>query len=283
MYYATLTQVRQYLKLDTAETGDDTLLTNFIAYACKYAELRAGVLFHPLNTTLYFDVPMGEKLQFDDSLLALTSVTNGDSEVITLTDILYYPASLYPKYGIAIKPSASLSWVGDGSGNNEQVIALAGVWGYHDDYSNAWVSSSDAVADALGLNASVTTINVTSAAGIASDLQSPRFQAGQLIKIDSEYIDIISISTNALTVKRGMYGSTAAVHATAAPITIWRPMGNITFAVLRLVAWRYRQKDANIFDTQTILGAGVKVTPSAVPPDVDALIPELIHLVYSQT
>lgn len=282
MYYATLTQARAYLKLDTAETGDDALLTDFIRYACRYCDTRAGTRFYPEIATRNFDVPSSGKLQFDDNLLALTSITNGDSEAIALTDMIYYPATLYPRYGISIKAGASQSWVGTDDGDHAQAIALAGVWGYHDDYANAWASSLDAVADALGVNASVTTVNVTSAAGTSADAQTPRFQAGQLIKIDSEYIDIVSIATNAMTVQRGMYGSTAAAHLTAAPISIWRPVANVTFAVLRLVAWRYRQKDANVFDATTILGTGVKITPSAVPPDVDDLIPQPIHLAYGQ-
>jgi hypothetical protein len=221
-------------------------------------------------------------LQFDDHLLELTSATNGDGTAITLSVLLYHPATLYPKYGTSLKVQSSQVWTSDTYGECEQVIALTGVWGYHDDYSRAWVLSGDAVADALGLNASVTTINVTNSSGAASDLISPRFQAGQLIKVDSEYIDITSITGNALTVVRGVYGSTAAAHLTAAPISVYRPMADVTMAVIRLTAWRYRQKDANVFDATVILGTGVKTTPSATPPDVDDLIPQPIHLVYRQ-
>jgi hypothetical protein len=282
MYYATLVQCRAYLKLDTAETGDDALLTDFIRYACRYCDTKAGTRFYPEIATRYFDVPSGGKLQFDDHLLELTGITNGDGEAITAANLIYYPAMLYPRYAVSIKAQASQAWLSSDYGDNVQAIALAGVWGYHDDYANAWASSLDAVADVGGLSASVTTINVANATGTSADGQTPRFQAGQLIKIGSEYIDIVARVANALTVKRGMYGSAAAAHLTVAPISIWRPMANVTFAVLRLVAWRYRQKDANVFDATTILGTGVKITPSAVPPDVDNLIPQPIHLAYGQ-
>ncbi|MBK9496820.1 MAG: phage gp6-like head-tail connector protein [Xanthomonadales bacterium] len=283
MYYATLTQVRAYLKLDTAETGDDALLTDFIRSSSRYCDTRSGTHFYPLIETRYFDVPENRRmLQFDDHLLELTSATNGDATAITLSDLLYHPATIYPKYGTSLKAQSSQVWTSDTYGECEQVIALTGVWGYHDDYSRAWVLSGDAVADALGLNASVTTINVTNASGAANDLIGPRFQAGQLIKVDSEYIDITSITGNALTVVRGVYGSTAAAHLTAAPISVYRTMADVTMAVIRLTAWRYRQKDANVFDATTIIGTGVKTTPSATPPDVDGLIPMPIHLVYRQ-
>lgn len=274
MYYATLTEVRAYLKFETAETADDALLTSFIRGACTFADNRLGGKFYPMIDTRYFDVPPGAYLFFNDHLLSLTTVTNGDGVAITLTDLTQFPATDYPKYGLKIEAGAATAWYPTDDGEYRQAIAIAGVWGYHRDYENAWIASGDAVADGAGINAVVTTINVSSASGAASDLVSPRFQAGQLIKIDSEYIDIQSIATNALTVKRGMYGSTAAAHLTAAPISIWRPDEDVRMGVIRLVAWRYRQKDANVFDQTTILGAGVKITPSAVPEDVLVLLPE---------
>jgi hypothetical protein len=280
MYYATLTELRQYKQFATTETGDDALLTMFIKSACAFADGRLGDEFSPHVATRYFDVPAGRKLQFNDHLLALTSITNGNGDAIATNDVVLLPATVYPKYGILLKPSASIWWTPSDDGNYEQVIAVTGIWGYHTDYDDAWVSSLDAVADAGGINASVTTINVTSAAGLAADGLSPRFQAGQLIVIGSEYIDIVSISTNALTVKRGTNGSTAAAHLTAAPISIFRPMDSVKMAVIRLAAWRYAQKDANVFDMTTILGTGIKITPSAVPDDVLALLPEPSPLVF---
>lgn len=286
MYYATLTQVRAYLKLDTAETGDDALLTDLIRWSCAYADTRAGTSFKPTIATRYFDVPCNDArlLQFDDHLLELSSITNGDGVAISLSDVMYHPSALYPRYGIRIKAQSAYTWQPDGYGETRQVIALTGTWGYHDDWSNAFVLSGDAVANVGGISAAATSITVTDADGTASDLQTPRFQAGQLIKIGTEYMDVTAVNTgtNALTVVRGVNGSTAATHAASDAISIYRPMGNVIMAVLRLVAWRYRQKDANVFDTTTIIGTGVKVTPSAVPPDVDDLLPMPLHLVYDR-
>lgn len=284
MYYATLTQVRAYLKFDTAETADDVLLTDFLRYSCRYADTRAGTSFQPTIATRYFDVPCNDArlLQFDDHLLELSSITNGDGTAISLSDVIYHPSSLYPRYGIRIKAQSDDVWQPDTYGETRQVIALAGTWGYHDDWPNAWALSGDAVANVGGISAAATSITVTDADGTANDLQTPRFQAGQLIKIGTEYLDVTAVNTttNVLTVVRGVNGSTAATHAAADAISIYRPMGNVVMAVLRLVGWRYRQKDANVFDTTTILGAGTKITPSAVPPDVDDLLPLPIHLVY---
>src|SRR5512147_889088 len=123
MYYATLTEVRQYLKLETAETSDDALLTSFIRGACAFADKRLGDVFYPYITTKYFDVPLGRKLIFNDHLLSLTSITNGDSTSISTSDVTLYPANLYPKYGMSINLEAGQTWTSDNDGNQEQVIA----------------------------------------------------------------------------------------------------------------------------------------------------------------
>jgi hypothetical protein len=137
------------------------------------------------------------------------------------------------------------------------------------------VDSNDAVADAAGINASVTSVTVSDADGIAADLDTPRFQTGHLIRIESEYLDVqaVNTTTNILTVKRGVNGSTAAAHALNTQIDVFRPIDNIQMAALRLAVWRYRQKDVNSFDRTTILGTGIAITPAALPADVLSLLP----------
>ena len=70
-----------------------------------------------------------------------------------------------------------------------------------------------------------------------------------------------------------MNGSTAAAHAQGVVITLYRPMETVKDAVVRLAVWKYRQKDANVFDKTTILQTGIAITPSAVPPDVLEKLP----------
>lgn len=267
MYYATLTQVRRYLQLASAETNDDALLTEFIRHACRYCDSRAGTSFQPVLEVRRFNVPASGLLQFDDHLLQLLALTNEDGQSIDLADVETLPLNGTPKFALSVV-------------NASGVVSVSGVWGYHDDYARAWVTSGDAVGNVGGISAAATSITVTNANASASDLQSPRFQAGQLIKIDDEYLDVLSVTATTLTVQRGVNGTTAAAHDAAAPISIWRAMDNVVMAVLRLTAWRYRQKDANVFDTTTILGTGIRITPGAVPPDVEVLIPSPTHLVY---
>ena len=63
------------------------------------------------------------------------------------------------------------------------------------------------------------------------------------------------------------------MHDQGTMIEIWRPEANVVLACIRLTAWRYAQKDANVFDQTTILGTGIQIQPSAVPVDVLSLLP----------
>jgi hypothetical protein len=125
------------------------------------------------------------------------------------------------------------------------------------------------------MTTSATTFTVSDADGVSEDRDDQRFQAGQLIRIESEYLLVRAVDTNAntLTVKRGANGTTAAIHAGGTAISIYRPMETIEQAALRLATWAYRQKDVNVFERITIIGTSQSVMPGAVPGDVLDLLP----------
>jgi hypothetical protein len=149
------------------------------------------------------------------------------------------------------------------------------VWGYHEDYDRAWGDSLDTVSGSAGITASATSLSVTDADGAPEDRVGQRFQAGQLLRAETEYLAVraVDTATNTLTVKRGANGSTAAAHAQGTAIYIYRPMETIEQAALRLATWAYRQKDTNTFERITILGSTQTVMPGAVPGDVLELLP----------
>jgi hypothetical protein len=98
-----------------------------------------------------------------------------------------------------------------------------------------------------------------------------RFQAGLLVRIGAELALVLSapdILTNKVELVRGANGSTAAQHAHDTQIKIFRPQGTIVQACLRLVKWRYSQKDTDDFDKSYVLGSGIVNVPSRLPADV---------------
>lgn len=300
MDYATLYQIRQYLKLSSTETGDDDLLTRLIHEINGNIDEWCNRRFDVRQETRLFDYPVkrrddfgvydleawvaswniaaegliNKRLRLDDDLFSLTTLTNGDSNEITSSNYVLEPANKYPKFAVRLVGS-STNWQLPTDGQREQVISVAGLWGYHRRYGDkAWIDSLDTVQD-NPLSSAATTINVGDADGLAGDGELVRFQAGNMIRIESEFCDVLSVDTSGdtLTVTRGYNGTTAASHAQGTQIDIYRPMENVVRAAKRWVKYVYRQKDVDTMDTTQIIGTGIKITPSAIPPDVRALLP----------
>jgi len=111
-----------------------------------------------------------------------------------------------------------------------QKLEITGIWGYEETKDD----SGDTVQD-NPLSASATTLNVTS---------GENFAVGHTLKIEDEQLYITAIVTNALTVKRGVNGTTAASHALATKIYIYTyPDPIIQACLIQTLRW-YRGRDA---------------------------------------
>lgn len=310
--YATLYQVRAYLKLGANETGDDTLLSQLISKATDWINdtrclrrfdirretRRLNNPYPPTSGFGRYPIPSGMSraawmvqglsdfntasaglLKVDDDLLEVLDVVNGDGSAILPSDYVLEPNNRYPKYGLRLTNQSGKAWRLSGGGDWRQVIPVDGLWGYHEHYPEAFVDSLDTVQDdPLVIGATVLTVQDSD--GLPEDIQEPRFQAGLMLKLSDnagnfEFVRVVSVNdtTDKLTIKRAFNGSDPREWPKGTAISIFRPWGNVNMATLRLVAWRYRQKDANVFDKTTILGTGISIIPSAVPPDIDRLLP----------
>jgi len=134
------------------------------------------------------------------------------------------------------------------------------LWGWHDDYTNAWASSGDTVQNTTQISASGTTLTVTSGGN---------FAVRQTLKIESEQVLVTVISSNDLTVTRALNGTTGATHANGTAISIYQPPFDIQHIAIRMAAWFYRQKDAAFSRTATP-ALGIVVDPAVLPPDITA-------------
>jgi hypothetical protein len=296
--YVTLYQVRQYLKLTASEIADDALLIRLIREINGNIDEWCDRRFDVRQETRLYDYPvkaresfgvydleawvdqwnaLGEsrvnrRLRLDDDLLTLTALTNGDASEIESDSYVPEPANQYPKS--AVRLLGGTNWQLPSDGQREQVISVAGLWGYHRRYSQAWVDSLDTVQN-NPLAAVAMSLTVQDADGLAGDGETYRFQAGNMIKVGSEFLDVLDVnySTNILTVVRGYNGTTAVAHDQGTTIYVYRPMENIVRAARRWVKYVYRQKDVDTMDVANIIGTGVRISPSAIPPDVEALLP----------
>lgn len=244
MNLVTLAQLKRYCGLSSSFTTDDALMTRLLIDSEQWAEQAMKRSARPIIEARTFDYCDPRMLYFDDDLLEVISITNGDAAAIALTDLFYEPRRMYPKYAIGLELGASDVWTY--SNTPENAISVTAAWGYHDDWGNAWINSLDEVEDAGGINASVTTITVTNVDGANIDTDSPRFSAGMLIKIESEWCEVTAATnstTDTLTVKRGARGSTAAIHAKDTPIYTFSPARNVVGAIMAYAHWRYNQKN----------------------------------------
>lgn len=288
--YATLQQVKSYRTLTS--TSDDALLQRFLnwstgvihAYKGRRYDVRVATIMHdaPIPDASTFGVydssrrrPTRERaLILHEDLLEMTELKNGDGTVLAAADYFLSPAEHMPRSVVHL--ANGVYWLTNDNGDKRQAISVKGLWGYHDDYPDCFVPSLDTVLD-NPLTSSATTIHVSDVNGTPADLDTPRFQAGQLLRVGSELMYLIAATAvtgadDTLTVLRGFNGSTAAEHAQGASIEIFRSMAFVNQAAIRLVAWRYTQKDTDTFDKTYAAGTGVVSVPSAIPADVKLLL-----------
>lgn len=300
IHYATLHQVRAYIGLSATETADDAKLRDLIVWSVRSIHKRCRRRFDVRRETLSFDFPLRTRerlgvysiedfayqmnavadwsnlrLRLDDDLLDVETLTNGDgTEIDDADDYVLEPSKLYPKHTVRLKASSGVVWKYGSDGDVDEVIDIDGHWGYHPEYGDAFVDSLDTVRD-NPLADSDTELTVSDADGDAGDYTATRFQAGMMGRIEDEYVFIrdVDTDTDKLTIARAFHGTTAAAHAQGTTIYVYRPWGDIVLACVRLVTWRYRQKDADVFEKTNIIGTGISISPSAMPPDVLELLP----------
>lgn len=237
-------------------SGDDTLLKDKCTQASRIWDRLTRRRFFELMATHRFDFQEAYQLMlYDQDLLSLTTLTNGDGN--PLITYYLYPLRFSPKRWIELDRSGGSIFTY--ATTPQRCIQVEGLWGYHADYDNAWASSGDTVQDDP-LSSSATTLNVS---------DGTNFAVQQTIKVESEQQYITAIATNALTVTRGVNGTTAASHVQNKAITIWQPDPDIQHWILRLANWLYRQKDAP-FETIALPELGTVTIPAAMPVDIAA-------------
>ncbi|HVO43306.1 MAG TPA: hypothetical protein VMT34_11815 [Aggregatilineales bacterium] len=269
--YATLAQLRARNQVASGDTSDD------MRYLAKLRAASAAIdrytlrSFQPVVETRKFDWIDAGRLTFrSQELLSLTSVIDGSGRTIDPTAIVLQGGAndaTGPYYGFILDPSkAYLLFLT----TPVRAIVISGMWGYHDDWANAFHDSGDTVQDA-SLSASATTITVTNTAGTDTWALTPRFSAGQMIQIDSEWLAVLATASTTLTVVRGINGTTAAVHAQTTKISVYAPPADINEACARWAAFLLAQDDTDFTHSVTV-PLGATVIPPQAPPDIARLL-----------
>jgi len=129
----------------------------------------------------------------------------------------------------------------------QQTLVIAGVWGWSQDTSPTTTTLSSAIT-----STTATTVAVTSGAV---------FSPGNTLVVDSEQMYVSSISTNDLTVIRGVNGTTAAVHDNASTVARYIYPADVTMVAADIARILYRDRDLGVLET---IGSGeqaIRVRP----------------------
>lgn len=132
--YSTLAEFKALLVSQNlpANATDDTVIEDLITDASRLIDNIANRTFYLRTETHYFDQPAGRQIMLDDDLLAVTTLTNGNSTVIAAANYILLERGRLPYWGLRLKEYSTVAWAPDSSGNTEQVVSLLGSWGYVD-------------------------------------------------------------------------------------------------------------------------------------------------------
>lgn len=182
--------------------------------------------------TLYRDNMV---LDLDDDLLTATTVTvldqtGGSPTTLTLdTDFYLQPYNKTPKRQLIIT-GLGQSYIVPGL----KILSILGTWGYAQELAAGTAT--------LGTVSSSATTAVISGSGVS---------VGMTMRVDSEDLYItgttagtLSSSGGTVTVTRGANGTTAALHAASAPISVHRYPREVAMATLLVAQRRWKGRDA---------------------------------------
>lgn len=279
MAYATLADAHIEIKVSEDDATEDVAILRMLDVASNRIAALWGHPFEPYRRTLPVRIEpqriqsVERLFKVDKWFLTLNSVTVYNTALTVGTQVEAYINGYPPYRALRLKDTAN-DWYYTWADRDYAPLVLIGAdWGYHPRYSlDAWQDSGDSVQDGGGINATVTTVTVTDADGTDWANRTPRFSAGQLIRIDTEWLRVMATDTtaNTLTVRRGENGSTAAVHANAAQIDSYYPPDDVRQVVARQAGLLYKRRGAYDIPQGDFGGA-------AYPRDLEVMLLDVLQ------
>lgn len=278
--YGTLAGLRDRQALAASDTSDDARLLRKLRSATADIEAYTNRIFQPLTAAYTFDHEDDTCLNFrNHELLTLTSIVDGfgrtilSAAVILLGNAQSSSTANGPFYGFELDPTVDYLLY---QTTPIRAITVTGVWGYHDDYANAFHGSGVTVQDnpLSNSNTMVTTSTNNSTTlddwgqSVSAAANAGTVSTGHLIKVDSELMHVVSYTDSThIKVIRAANGTTAASHVQGTTIQVYEPPRDIIDATLRYAGFLAAQDDADY--SKTIIDAmGRAVVPAGLPPDI---------------
>jgi hypothetical protein len=274
------------LEKKATETFDDDKIMRFVNQISrridwkmsKYAQYAA---FGPNIATIKF--PLSGRY-IDSSMntlslrraLPLLSITSAAIDTTSITTVLEgYPQG-EPYFRQVRINSSGDNWFSYCESDDPSYLSITGVWGYHRDYANAWLSVGSLVA---GIAADATSFTIADIDGDDAYGFQDKISRGHLLRFGtgSDYALVVdtNTTTNTGTIQRNVQGGTGAVQALGTTIYRWEVEEPMRRAVSRQAALMYARMGA--FQIETIDGVGTVSYPQDLMPEIKHILTEYIN------
>jgi hypothetical protein len=251
--YVTPVQIKQELDI-TAEKYDQQLY-GICQAVTRLIETTTNQSYVP--TLRSVKMPPGGIWLFSP-LLEVLSVVNDEDEDVE------YSVEGYPIHYVEVREEAT----------------LRGLWGYHSSYfQDGWLDSLD----------SISYISETDSEAEVSDVEgvtilgfAPRFQQGQLIKVDEEYLNVLALAVaeQTLRVARGQNGTEPIQHADS-KIYVWNVEPLVKRAALIQAIRLFKRGQQAYQDASASIELGQLIYTRKLDPDVAFMLSGLREPVFA--
>ncbi len=283
LMYCTLAQAKTQIKAST--TTDDSVVWGLIQQASRRVDSffrSQRPLFAPYIETRSLELnalridSTRNFLMLPSPLLALTIITANGTDITA--DVTVYPnnSANSPYYVLQLTSGNWYQYMPPTSGNTlVSTVLVNGAWGYNPNYTNAWLS-----VDTLSANitSSATSLTVADVDGADAYGMTPRISAGNIIRIDSEYmlVTATNTTTNVCTVIRAYNGSTASAHTSTTAVYTYQVDLSINRAVSRQVGLMYARRGS--YENSTITDLTTVSFPADVLLEWRAIMNEMAYV-----
>ncbi len=208
-------------------TSQDANLLRLVSRVSRSFDDLCERHFYSVEGTRYFDGNGGTVVAIDDLVSATTVVDDGVT-LVASTD--YW---LGPDNRLANQPARSLELNPDSTtkttfSHGRRKVAITGIWGYSNE------------TEASGLTGTVATAGGTTLT--ASAAADAVIYAGDTLVIEDEQLYVSAVASTAITVQRGINGTTAAAHSAKAILIRRYPRALEEAALLQAMRlWRMQQ------------------------------------------
>jgi hypothetical protein len=270
--YANLDDIRQYSSLASYNVDDDQKLLGFLKTASRSIDKYTRRHFYPLRDTKKYDYIHSQEIRFKHDLLELdTLYTNNGASTLASGVLLLKTGNDYnfPPYNKVVIRSDSGSTL-NYTGTDQQSQHVVGFWGYHEDYSNAWVDTGTSLGASYVSGASQITVLGGSTGFSDINWESPRFSIGDTLKIGDEMFYVAGGVSNVVNVIPHFNGTSANHHASLVPVYRYEPEPDIQWATIRLAAWLNGQGMSPYENKTAFIQIGVISVPTQMGTDIKA-------------